>query len=132
LGPEGDRYGPKLPLGLIAAPSRFTATVTAAEIEAGIAKLHRTGSAGRAANLRDWFDRVLDAYAARVLPFDLAAATIAGRMDDAARAIGRHPGFPDVAIAAIAEARELVVLTLNTRHFEPLGVSVMDPFTARD
>jgi predicted nucleic acid-binding protein len=37
-----------------------------------------------------------------------------------------------VAIAAIAEARELVVLTLNTRHFEPLGVSVMNPFTASD
>lgn len=112
--------------------SLYLSTVTAAEIEAGIAKLHRTGSAGRAANLREWLDRVLDDYAERVLPFDLAAARIAGRMDDAARAIGRYPGFPDVAIAAIAAARELVILTLNIRHFEPLGASVMNPFAARD
>ena len=47
---------------------------------------------------------------------------------DGARAEGRHPGFDDVAIAAIAMSCELVVLTLNLRHFDPLGVYALNPF----
>jgi toxin FitB len=39
------------------------------------------------------------------LPFDLAAARIAGVLNDATLADGRHPGFADVAIAAIAKSR---------------------------
>src|SRR5262249_39736738 len=98
-----------------------------AEIDAGIAKLSRTGSTRRAGELKAWFERILSFYADRVLPFDLAAARIAGELSDAAQAIGRHPGFADIAIAAIAKSRGLVVLTLNLRHFEPLGVDVLDP-----
>jgi predicted nucleic acid-binding protein len=106
----------------------YLSTISAAEIAAGIAKLHRTGSGGRADNLRQWFDRILDDYADRLLTFDLAAARIAGVFGDSAQAAGRHPGFADVAIAAIARARELVVVTLNQRHFDPLGVEVFNPF----
>jgi len=108
--------------------SLYLSTITAAEIEAGIARLHRIGSGRRADILRAWFDRVLDAYAERVLSFDLAAARVAGRLSDAAQAAGRHPGFADIAIAAIAKARELVVVTLNQRHFDPLGVEMFNPF----
>jgi predicted nucleic acid-binding protein len=106
----------------------YLSAITAAEIEAGIAKLLRTGSARRAEALRMWFDRVLALYADRVLAFDLAAASFAGALSDAAQAVGRHPGFADVAIAAIAQARELVVVTLNQRHFERIGVNVFNPF----
>ncbi len=106
----------------------YFSTVTAAEVEAGIARLRRMGSGPRADNLRQWFDRVVDVYAERILPFDIAAARIAGALGDAAQAAGRHPGFADVAIAAIAKARELVVVTLNRRHFDPLEVEVFNPF----
>jgi predicted nucleic acid-binding protein len=106
----------------------YLSTITAAEIEAGIAKLRRTGSAQRADARRRWFERVLALYADRVLPFDITAARVAGLLSDAAQAAGRHPGFADDAIAAIAKARELVVLTLNRRHFDPLGVGVLNPF----
>jgi hypothetical protein len=106
----------------------YLSTISAAEIEAGIAKLRRTGDHRRADNLRQWFDRVLVDYADRVLSFDLAAARVAGALGDAARAAGRHPGFADVAIAAIAKARELVVVTLNQRHFDPLRIEVVNPF----
>jgi predicted nucleic acid-binding protein len=78
--------------------------------------------------LRQWFDRILDAYRDRLLAFDLPAARISGLLGDSALAAGRHPGFADVAIAAIAKARELVVVTLNQRHFDPLGVEVINPF----
>jgi predicted nucleic acid-binding protein len=106
----------------------FLSAITAAEVEAGIAKLRRTGAVLRADELRLWFDRMLSSYADRVLPFDLAAARIAGGVGDAAQAEGRHPGFADVAVAAIAQSRRLVILTLNLRHFDRLGVELRNPF----
>ena len=95
----------------------FLSAITAAEIEAGISKLRRTGSGRRADELHGWFELILSFYADRVLPFDLVAARVAGALGDAAHAGGRHPGFADVAIAAIAKSRMLVILTLNLRHF---------------
>ena len=106
----------------------YLSAITAAEIEASIAKLFRTGATRRAEALRMWFDRIVAVYADRVLSFDLAAARVAGSLGDAAQATGRHPGFADVAIAAIAKAHELVVVTLNQRHFDSLGVEVFNPF----
>jgi predicted nucleic acid-binding protein len=53
---------------------------------------------------------------------------IAGQLGDAAQAQGRHPGLADVAIAAIARSRQLVILTLNARHFDPLGAESRNPF----
>jgi hypothetical protein len=109
----------------------YLSAITAAEIEGGIAKLFRTGSARRGDALRVWFERILSVYADRVLFFDLAAARVAGALGDAAQAAGRHPGFADVAIAGIAKVRELVVVTVNQRHFDPLGVEVFNPFAPR-
>jgi len=103
----------------------FLSAIAAAEIEAGISRLRRTGSGRRADQLSDWFERLLSFYSDRVLPFDLAAARIAGALSDAARAAGRYPGFADV---AIAKSRGLVIMTLNLRHFEPLGVETLNPF----
>jgi predicted nucleic acid-binding protein len=112
------------------AESLFLATIVVAEIEAGIAKLGRTGANRRAAMLRGWFDRILDQYADRVLPFDLAAARIAGELIDAAQAEGRYPGFADISIAAIARSRQLTVLTVNLRHFSALGIDALNPLTS--
>ncbi len=98
------------------------------EVETGIARLRRAGATRRAEGLRSWFDRILQQYAERVLAFDLAAAHIAGALNDSAQAAGRHPGFADIAIAAIAQSRQLVILTLNLRHFAPLAVETLNPF----
>ena len=108
----------------------FLSTISAMEIETGISKLRRAGASRRVEALRVWFDRIVQQYGDRVLAFDLAAAQRAGTLNDAAQSIGRHPGFADIAIAAIAQSRELVILTTNTRHFEPLGIAVMNPFAA--
>jgi toxin FitB len=105
----------------------YLPTICVAEIEEGISRLCRIGFARRADRLREWFDRILDDYAHRMLNFDLEAARIAGPLSDTARAAGRHPGFPDLAIAAIAKSRDLVVATNNRRHFEPFGVAIFDP-----
>ena len=67
-------------------------------------------------------------YGERILPFDLKAAAIAGALSDRAAAKGRAPGFDDIAIAATAEARALVLLTRNIRHFEHLCDRAINPF----
>lgn len=106
----------------------FLSAIAVTEIDAGIAKLKRTGSSRRAEELRAWFEGVLGHYGDRVLSFDLTAAHIAGELSDAAEAVGRHPGFADVAMASIAKSHGLVVLTANRRHFDPLGIDVLNPF----
>lgn len=107
----------------------FLSTVSVAEIEAGIAKAHREGRR-HAGALTAWLDTMLHLYAARVLPFDLTVARLAGQLADRARAAGHAPDFPALAIAATAQVRALTVLTRNVRHFNPLGVPVLDPFAS--
>ena len=108
----------------------YIPTIAIAEIEAGIRKLHRSGGTARAEHLAAWLDGLIAGYGDRILAFDADTARVAGRLADAAIAAGRHPGFADVAIAAIATARDLTLLTRNLRHFEPLGIPAADPFAA--
>jgi toxin FitB len=105
----------------------FISTITVAEIADGIAKARREGSRRKAAALTGWLEALLHLYGNRVLPFDVAAARIAGALSDRARSKGRSPGFPDLAIAATAAAHGLTVLTGNLRHFEPLNVPARNP-----
>ena len=73
---------------------------------------------------------VLAAHADRILPLDAQAARLAGQISDAAIAQGRHPGFADVAIAALAQHAGLLLLTCNLKHFQPLGVACADPLVS--
>jgi toxin FitB len=106
----------------------FIPSIAIAELTQGIAKLRRAGAIERANGLNQWLERLLAGYGDRILPLDANAAVVAGQLSDAAIAIGRHPGFSDVAIAAIAQRANLVILTRNLKHFEPLGVACVDPF----
>ena len=93
----------------------------------GIGKLRRAGAIERADRLDRWLDGLLASYADRILPLDGKAARLAGEISDAAIAKGRHPGFADVAIAALAQHADLMLLTCNLKHFEPLGIACIDP-----
>lgn len=108
----------------------WVCAITVAEIETGIAKLRNTGSDRRALALVEWLDGLLQLYSARLLPFDIPAARIAGRFSALARSRGINPGFADVAIAAIASACGLRLLTRNTSDFAMFGIGVHDPFTS--
>ena len=108
----------------------YVSAVSIAEIEDGIARLRRHGGRRKAAALTAWLDTLLHLYQQRILPFDVPVARIAGRLADLARSRGHAPGFADVAIAATAKHRGLTILTSNVRHFEPLGVPLLDPFAA--
>ncbi|CCE03940.1 type II toxin-antitoxin system VapC family toxin [Bradyrhizobium sp. STM 3809] len=110
--------------------SLFISVVTVAEIEDGIAKLRRDGATRKSADIAAWLETVVHLYSDRILPFDIEAARIAGALTDRARGLGHAPGFADIIIAATARRHQLIILSRNLRHFEPLGVAVRDPFAA--
>ena len=87
------------------AESLFLSVVSVTEMARGIAKQRRAGSHARAARLHDWLELLLHLYDGQVLPFDVAAARVAGQLDDRAQALGAAPGFADIVIAATASSR---------------------------
>jgi len=105
---------------------QFITATTLAEIERGVITKERTDPA-QGEHLRRWFDnKVLPAFAYRTLPFDLAAARILATY----RVPERAP-YDDALIAAVAQAADKIVVTRNTRHFEPLGIQCQDPWLHR-
>jgi toxin FitB len=108
----------------------YLSAVTVAEIEDGNAKARREGATRKAADLDGWLETLLHLYGERVLAFDIVAARMAGMLFDRARAQGQAPGFADIIIAATALQHGLMVLSRNLKHFEPLGVRVLDPFAS--
>lgn len=107
----------------VALSDQFMAATSVAEIERGVAALERADAA-QGAVLRRWFtDRVLPAFADRVLPFDLPAARVLA--DDR---VPEQAPLDDALIAAVAQANGLVMVTRNLRHFEPLGVDLLNPW----
>jgi predicted nucleic acid-binding protein len=108
----------------------FLPAIAVAEMAQGIGKLRRAGGTERADRLDRWLDGLLASYTDRILPLDAQAARLAGQISDAAIAQGCHPGFADVAIAALAQNAGFLLLTCNLKHFQPLGVACVDPLIA--
>lgn len=102
---------------------QFVTATTIAELERGVVGKERSDPA-QGEVLRRWFEeRVLPAFADRVLPFDLPAARIL-----ATYRVPEDAPFDDALIAAIAQAADMIVATRNTKHFEPLGVRCLNPW----
>lgn len=101
----------------------YLAAPTLAEIERGVIRKEVTDPAqGRA--LRVWFEHgVLAGFGDRVLPLDREAARILARYP-----VPRGAPLDDALIAAVAEAHGMTVVTRNVRHFEPLGVALLNPW----
>ena len=116
--PAVEAWATSVPLG-----DQFISAFTLAEIERGVVAKQRA-DANQGAVLRRWFeDNVLPAFADRVLPFDLPAARVL-----AGYRVPEHAPFDDALIAAVAQSAGMTVVTRNVRHFEPLGVPVLDPW----
>lgn len=102
----------------------FLSVITVGEIQRGIAG-KRQDDPVFADALSVWLDTLLRNYADRILPVSTDVARVWGELSCSAK----HDGA-DVLIAATALSRGLVVVTRNVRHFEPLGVKVINPFNA--
>jgi predicted nucleic acid-binding protein len=108
--------------------SLWTSAITVFEIRLGLEIL----AAGRRRRLLEAaIETVLkEDFEGRVLSFDQAAAHAAGRIAAERRRSGRTVEIRDIQIAGIAVARKSAVATRNLRHFEGLGLELLDPWSA--
>ena len=108
--------------------SVWTTTITISEIRFGLALL---APCRRRDRLYDAFDHAIDEIlGGRVLPFDRTAAETAAAIAARQRQIGWSVEIRDVQIAGITAARKATLATRNTRHFENLGIILVDPWHA--
>ena len=106
--------------------SVWTTAITVYEIRFGIEIL----SVGRKRRrLENEFVRLLDEdLERRILPFDRAAAELSGKIAAEQRKRGRPVEIRDVQIAGIVALRKASLATHNLRHFEGLGLTLLDPW----
>lgn len=102
----------------------FLSAITILEIEVGIGRLERRDRR-QAQRIRLWLEEnVLESFAGRVLPVDLAVARRAARL---------HVPDPrperDTLIAATALEHGMAVVTRNVADFACAGVAIVDPWT---
>jgi predicted nucleic acid-binding protein len=108
--------------------SLWTTAVTIFEIRIGIDLL----ALGRRRQLLEnaFATALEEAFNGRIVPFDESAAQAAGHISAARRKMGRSLEIRDVQIAGIAIARKATIATRNIRHFEDLGIPLIDPWSA--
>jgi predicted nucleic acid-binding protein len=111
------------------AESVWTTAITVLEVRLGLELLP---AGRRQQRLQEAFTRALgEDLEDRVLPFDEAAAQVAGALAARGRRAGRPVEIRDVQIAGIAAARRATIATRNAHRFETLGVTIVDPWSVR-
>lgn len=103
----------------------LTATVVG-ELALGIASL---AAGKRRSDMEAWLRTLVEErFAGRILAYDADAGLAYGRLVAGARARGFSPSISDAQIAAVAKLNTMAVATRNVRDFEPLGVTVINPW----
>lgn len=101
-------------------------SITVAEILYGIARMP---DGKRKQGLLDLASAMFDEdFAGNILPFDADAAVHYAELAAESEVRGRAVEMADVQIAAIGRLHDAVIATRNIRHFEPLGVELVDPW----
>ncbi len=111
-------------LATVADKEIYLSVISIEEIREGIEMLPQ----GRKRNRLDrWLsEEVLGEYRDRILPVTIEIADVCGRILGGKETRGLHPEVSDAYIAATARVHGLRVATLNRRHFERLGVALVD------
>ena len=106
--------------------SLWTTSITVFEVQTGIELLE---PGRRRRQLEDAFAELLGQdLAGRVQAFDERAALAAGGIAASRRHAGRTLEIRDLQIAGIATVRRATLATRNARHFEDLGIPLVDPW----
>jgi predicted nucleic acid-binding protein len=103
----------------------WLSTVVIGEFLSGVAMMPE---GKRRAAPESAYEEIIALYADRIVSFDLAAARLYGTVLAFQEQAGRDPGTADTQIAATALARGMSLATRNTKHFEDLGLRLIDPW----
>ena len=113
-------------LASLSESSLFLSVVTVSEIQRGIVAQRRK-DAVFARRLQQWMEILLRNYGERILPVTSDIARCWGELS----AIVGHDGA-DLIIAATALQHGLTIATRNEKHFQPLGVKLVNPYLAAE
>jgi predicted nucleic acid-binding protein len=106
--------------------SVWTTAITVFEVRMGLELLTK---GRRRSQLEQEFDRLLiEDLDGRVQLFDRAAADAAGTIAASRQRAGRTAEIRDVQIAGVASSRKATLATRNVRHFEGLGIGLVNPW----
>jgi toxin FitB len=105
---------------------RITAT-TVFELYFGAGRLPEGARKAQLVNRIDIM--VHEIFRGRILAYDAVAAEIGGGLMAALERRGRAIGLADVEIAAVCSAAGAALATRNTKHFEGLGLVLIDPWS---
>ena len=106
--------------------STFTTVITLMELWSGTLRLPE---GKRKMTLEKQTRIVTDQiYAGRILPFDLGAAEICGRLLATNWTNGINTTIPDIQIAAIALSRGFTLATRNIADFQFEGLKLVNPW----
>lgn len=123
---KGKRTDPGVTAWYAAVPEEdlFLSVLVVGELRQGVERLRRRDLEG-ADRLDRWLGDLLEDYADRILPLDLRAAELWGRLNvpDPLPAV-------DGLLAATAITHDLALVTRNGRDVARTGVRIVDPFRA--
>ena len=105
------------------ADNLYISAIGIMELEMGILQKERKDTI-QGDILRHWFEnKVIPAFAGRILPVDTKVALACARLH-----IPDPRSERDALIAATALVNGLTVVTRNTKDFEQIGVTLINPF----
>lgn len=102
----------------------YLSVVTLGELRRGVELIRHRGDTDQAERLQAWLMEVVDEYRDAILPFDLDAAQVWGRLR-----VPHPESALDKQIAATAWIHGLTVVTRNTADFAGTGVQLLNPFS---
>ena len=126
--PGGPDAGVKRWLQTTDRQSQHVSVITLAEIQKGIELL---AEGKRRFQLEQWLKQDLEAwFSGRILPVDRTVASRWASLVAQGARSGRTLPTVDSLIAATALAYDLTIVTRNTRDFEGIGTTIINPWNA--
>lgn len=101
----------------------FISVVSVGELRRGVDLIRHRGDTRQSNLLEKWLVKTLDDYEDQILDIDLDVAQLWGRL-----LVPNPQNAIDKQIAATALIYDLTVVTRNEKHFQKLGLNVVNPF----
>ena len=102
----------------------YLSVVTVGELRRGVDLIRHRGDGPQADRLEAWLQEVVEGYRDFILPFDLDAAQVWGRLR-----VPSPEHTLDKQIAATALIHDLTLVTRNLADFQRTGVRLLNPFS---